>query len=138
MKALTVHRPWGYGIAYLDKGIENRTWPCILSIGSYLAIHNGQKWDKDGETFIRKLNVSELIENPTTENDPAGAIIAIARFAGNVTEDKSPWFFGPYGWKLENVIAIDHVYCRGQQGLWNVPEDLMPRIRANYQKSKLL
>jgi hypothetical protein len=138
MKAVTAHRPWGYAIAFLDKRIENRIWPCPLPVGSYLAIHNGQKWDKDGDAFIQKLNASELIENPTPENDPAGAIIAIARFVGNVKEDKSPWFFGPYGWKLENVIAIEPVYCRGQQGLWNVPEALMPRIKANYQKSKFL
>lgn len=135
LRAVTLHRPWGYGIAYLDKRHENRNWKCPLDTGDYLAIHNGQKWDEDGAEFIRQLNSSELIDNPTPENDLAGRIIAIAQFAGNETESDSPWFFGEYGWKLENVIAIEPVPCRGQQGLWTPSEEVLEQVRINYQKA---
>jgi hypothetical protein len=126
IRAVTVHR-------FLDKRIENRTWNCYLNPGEYLAIHNGVKWDSDGEVFVRSLNPSELISNPTKDNDPPMAIIAIAHFLGNVTSSTSPWFKGPIGWKLENVVAIDPVYCPGQQGLWEIPKDVLVKIRCSYQ-----
>jgi hypothetical protein len=90
IRGITLHRPWGYAIAHLDKDYENRTWRCPLNPGDYLAIHNGLKWDKEGADFIKSLNSSELISNPAPETDPAGHIIAIARFDGNVTDSNSP------------------------------------------------
>ena len=49
IKAVTLHRPWGNAIAdpHYGKNIENRTWKCPLPFGSFLAIHNGSKWDAD-------------------------------------------------------------------------------------------
>lgn len=130
---LTVRRPWGFAIARLDKRIENRTWNCPLPIGSFLAIHNGKKWEEEGAAFVRNLNRSQLIDNPTEEDDPPGAIIAIAKFTGNVTESRSPWFVGPIGWQLSDVVAIDPVECKGQQGLWKPSEEILMQVRENYR-----
>lgn len=70
--------------------------------------------------------------------DPSGAIIAIARFDGN-TEDApvSDWFMGPIGWKFSDVVPIWPIYCRGQQGLWNVEGDALEQCRAAYKEAKL-
>jgi hypothetical protein len=125
VKAITLHRPWGYAIACLDKRHENRSWRCPLPIGSWLAIHNGQKWDEAAAEFIRRENSSELIDNPTPENDPPGAIIAMCRFLGNEESSDSPWFWGPYGWRLGDVTAIKPVPAKGQQGLWVVDDDTL-------------
>jgi hypothetical protein len=38
IKGLTLHRPWGYAIAYLDKRVENRAYPCFLNRGDYIMI----------------------------------------------------------------------------------------------------
>lgn len=135
LKAVTLHRPWGYSIAKLNKDIENRTWRCYLNEGDLLAIHNGKKWDADGADFVNAINKSELIPNPTLENDPASAIIAIARFGGNVLESSSLWFFGPVGWSLIDAIAIEPVTCSGQQGLWTVEGPILDQVRQNYQKA---
>jgi hypothetical protein len=137
IKGLTLHRPWGYAISHLDKRVENRTWNCPLPIGTFIAIHNGQKWDKEGELFIRRQNASELFDHPSEENCPAGAIVAVAQFDGNVTESDSPWFCGPVGWQLKNVVAINPIMgVKGQQGLWNFSEELIIVVRHNYQKAK--
>lgn len=128
LKAITLHRPWGYAIAHLGKDIENRTWNCWLPTGSLLAIHNGQKWDKAGVEFIKQLG----LEPPTQEEDKAGGIIAIVRFQGNITQSDSHWFFGPVGWQLSDVVPVEPVFCKGSQGLWSVPEGLLPELRMAY------
>lgn len=136
LSAITLHRPWGWAIASLGKDIENRSWRCPLQPGTLIAIHSGKTWDKDAADFIRSMGADRpLIEPPTPETDPLG-IIAIARFDGNLTESESPWFFGPVGWQLSEVVAIAPVPCRGRQGLWQVPSDLLPTVRANYKAAK--
>jgi hypothetical protein len=48
-----------------------------------------------------------------------------ARMTGVVTESADPWFTGPYGWTLDDVVALPApVPCRGAQGLWPVPDDV--------------
>lgn len=131
--ALTVHRPWGYAITRLDKDVENRNWQCPLEIGSFIAIHNGKKWDKTGAAIVWQLNSGELIPNPTEETDPPGCIIGIARFGGNVEASASPWFVGRYGWILKDVISIPPVPCRGQQGLWKPAPDILEQTRESYR-----
>lgn len=43
----------------------------------------------------------------------------------------SPWFMGPYGWILDEVIALPSpVHCKGMQGLWTVPADIEALMRA--------
>jgi hypothetical protein len=64
--------------------------------------------------------------------DPAGVIIAIATFKGNVYKSDSPWFQGPIGWELGEVVAIDPVPCTGRQGLWTPPDEVMHQVRVNY------
>lgn len=136
IKGLTLHRPWGYAITYLDKRVENRPYPCFLNRGDYIAIHNGKAWDEEGAAFVRSLNSSELIANPTQETDPPGMIIAIARYCETVEYSDSPWFFGKYGWVLDEVTAIDPVPCRGQQRLWDLPENVIWQVRSNFQQAQ--
>jgi hypothetical protein len=138
IKAITLHRPWGNAIADYGKNIENRSWKCPLPLGSFLAIHNGKKWDTDGLRFIQELTgIYDAELNPVEV--PDGCIIAVARFNGNA-EDLDhglyPWFFGPIGWMLADVVKIDPVPCKGQQGLWNLPDDVLQQVRVNYRASR--
>ena len=135
LKAITVHRPWGHAIAHLGKDIENRTWKCPLPIGSYVAIHNGKKWDDSAVEFIRDVTSTfDATMNPV--EDPSGAIIAIARFDGNTEDSDSDWFMGPIGWMLSDVTQIGPIYCRGQQGLWNVEGEALEQCRSQWQAAK--
>jgi len=129
LKAITLHRPWAYAIAHLDKRIENRTWACPLSPSSLIAIHAGRKYDKQAADWIRQTIGQDC--PPDGDEHPTG-IVAIARFSGNVTASDSPWFVGPIGWRLAAVVPISPVPCPGQQGLWTVPEDWLPAVRKAY------
>jgi hypothetical protein len=97
MKAVTVYQPyaWAVGRAAVSptgKPIENRPWPTRHR--GLIAIHAGQKWDRDGATNHRvKAEWSEHIRSVTDRRaagagiEPggpefvAGAIIAVANLA---------------------------------------------------------
>lgn len=42
--------------------------------------------------------------------------------------DRDPWWAGPVGWLLDDIVAIPAVPCRGAQGLWPVPETVARRV----------
>ncbi|MBD1917186.1 MULTISPECIES: hypothetical protein [Cyanophyceae] len=133
LKAITFHRPWAYAIAHLGKDIENRSWACPLATGSVIAIHAGLKYDRQSADWLRQ-NIG-LGCPPDGSEHPTG-IVAIARFVGNVTSSDSPWFRGPIGWRLADVVAIPAVPCSGKQRLWLVPDELMPSIRLAHYRAK--
>lgn len=138
IRGLTIHQPWAWLIAQGHKPIENRTWkPPASAVGGYLAIHAGKKFDP-GEVrsdfqwaWINALPrhvgafQSALMERLASE---CGSIIAVARLTGWIDASASPWFFGPIGWTLADVVAIDPVPCRGAQGLWTLPPDVLARV----------
>jgi hypothetical protein len=131
LRALTLWQPWAYAVAHLGKDVENRTWkPWPSVIGTRIAIHAAAKVDqvaeRDAAGFICHRTTGVL---PLHLDLPRAAIVATARVTGVVTESADPWFVGPYGWKLDEVIALPTpVPCRGAQGLWIVPPDVAAQV----------
>lgn len=134
IRGLTLIRPWGYAIAHLGKDVENRTWNCYLKPGDFIAIHNGMKWDDSALECIQ--DCMGVAGSVTKETDKSSQIIAVAQFVGNVTESDSTWFVGPVGWQLRDVTPISPVDCKGKQGLWNLPGNVLAQVRANYDLAK--
>lgn len=129
MKALTLHRPWAWAIAGAGKDIENRTWrPPAAIIGQRIAIHAGRKLDRAGAYAIqhalgRRVTVDESV---AMLREGIVATAVVDRFA---LRHDSPWFNGPVGWVLRDVIALPQaIPCKGFQGLWNVPDDVLARF----------
>jgi len=125
-KAITLHQPWAFAIAHAGKEIENRKWiPPRSVVGCRIAIHAGKVLDRDGLDDLRDRGIE-----PTHDELIRGAIVAVCTLTGYVRESDSPWFTGPIGWTLENVVAIDPVPCRGFQGLWPLPPDIKKLVEA--------
>lgn len=116
--ALTIKQPWLWLILHGPKYIENRSWkPPAKLIGSRLWLHAGKTIDQDGIDFIH----SQGIKLP--ENYETGAVLGSAVLADVVIEHDDPWFFGPYGWVLENIEILDQpIPCQGKQKLWQFSE----------------
>jgi hypothetical protein len=113
-------------------------------MGKRIALHAGKGWDERAEQY--------LPPGMGTEWEPwlikEEGIIGTARVTGWVHIDKpwwegpdhltpgayqearnSPFFFGPYGWILEDVRElVRSVPCRGKQGLWHIPEELLSAV----------
>ncbi len=44
--------------------------------------------------------------------------------------DQKQWFFGRFGWKLENYQQLSKLIpCRGALGLWQLPPDVLGQIK---------
>jgi hypothetical protein len=121
-------------------------------MGQRIALHAGKGWDERAEQY--------LPPGMGTEWEPwlikEEGIVGTAFVAGWVHVDEtgipcgawwegadkanlavyreavsSPFFFGPYGWILEDVRELVRaVPCRGKQGLWHIPEELLPAVSA--------
>lgn len=130
LHGLTLHQPWAWAIAAGYKRIENRSWaPPEVFLGTRIAIHAGKTWAPAGGLFIRERLTEyrgELL--PDEVEVTTAAIIAVARLAGVVQASDDPWFFGPFGWVLEDVVAIAPVPCRGFQKLWRLPADVEAEV----------
>jgi hypothetical protein len=137
VKALTIYRPWPWAIVHLEtnpKRVENRSWaaPRWL-IGQVIALHAGKRWDENGEAYI----VDELdIVHSLPEVANQMGVVGTARVVGcwrnerEVPAEQRRWFFGPFGWVLDEVRALrTPIIIPGAQGLWGLPPTVEQRIR---------
>lgn len=139
MKALSLTQPWAWSMVHGPKRTENRTWPAPEQmIGQTFAMHASAKWDAAGERFILEQGV--LVPPRGTWALPHSAIIGVAtlvrcvkyemwklcdkgRKLELVTEDQWPWFFGPFGFVLENVRPITPIPYPGSLSFFDLTED---------------
>jgi hypothetical protein len=121
LPALSILQPWAWLIANGHKDIENRTWSTRFR-GRFL-IHAGKKFDIDGHTFVKET--FSHIRLP--ENFERGGIVGVARITNCVQQSASPWFFGPYGFVIDQAHALSFQPARGQLGFFRpeVAEDIM-------------
>lgn len=114
MKALTIKQPWASLIMSGAKKIENRSWaPPATLIDQRLVIHAGLAWDSDVEL------ADDFDGGFTEQSSPRGVALGTVRVVAVVTESDDPYFFGPFGWILEDPQPFDApVPSRGSLGLW--------------------
>lgn len=152
MLGLTLWRPWHCAILYRTedpKRVENRPWaPWSMVIGKRIALHAGKRFEDDvadllcvkgdpraqymgivGTAVVRGwIHVSKELLLPGADNLTHSDTLTRAEaqvYAG------SRWFFGPYGWVLEDVRVLpEPIPCRGNQALWPVPDEIAARLRG--------
>jgi hypothetical protein len=156
MRALSFLQPWLQAVLHLGKNVENRKWkPPEAMVGQVFALHASKGWDKDGEAFIVERH-SPFAEGGhiVKEFVPRGAVIGAARLLGwsrwqtghvvigTPTVDlvfiaTSPWFFGPYGWLLGDIVELPRpVPCKGALGFWKMPADVEAEVERQLASKK--
>lgn len=135
IRGLTLNRPWTWAITALDKRVENRSWrPPPYIVGRYIAIHAGKAWDEDGASWIEAMFGVVV---PGRDELPSGVIVAVTRVLGLSLDGNDPWLEGPYGWQLADVVVLPTpVPCRGAQGLWVLPDDVLALVREGWKQAK--
>ena len=132
MRAISARPPWPYAIFYLDKDVENRQWPTPYR--GPLLIHASKKWDQKGYKFITDWMDKYV---PSKGHHVFGAIVGIAELVDCVSCYKSRWFFGDYGFVLENAVEFKQpIYYLGQVGIFNVPNEFLKRYDFMHQYLK--
>src|SRR4030042_2198294 len=138
MKALSIKQPWAWLICAGYKDVENRTWP--TGFRGRIYVHAGKQFDYDSwcEMLSGLIPGAENCQLAVHERFYArngdhllGAIIGEVDIVDCVTESKSPWFVGPYGFILANAVLYDKPFpCRGRLGLFE------PGILENHPQAK--
>jgi len=122
MKALSIKQPWAWLICAGYKDIENRDWFIGRKVASGMVnftiplpmriyVHTGKVEDSSAPLF----------DGVEYEKLVYGAIIGEVDITSCVTESKSPWFVGKYGFVLANPKLYDEpIPYRGQLGFFEV------------------
>lgn len=149
MKALSIKQPWASLIIYglpetkavlcedgkrqrientgrvFLKDIENREWPLpeSFSLPQRIYVHIPKR-DDDFESSFKWLcelfgGAFGLILLHYSNKIPRGAIIGEVDIVDCVTESKSPWFTGKYGFLLKNPVPyVKTIPCKGSLGFF--------------------
>lgn len=122
MKCLTIKQPWADLIINGYKDIENRSFR--FNYEGPLSIHAGKSFDHRGYQFIWD-RFKDIYLGPK-DHYLTGHIIGQVEVVDVVSEHESPWFFGDYGYVLENPIKFKKpIPWRGQLGFFNVPDEVL-------------
>jgi hypothetical protein len=149
MLCLTLRHPWPWAICVLGKDIENRNWHPgrRLPPGSWFAIHGG-KWPSNEVELADLRDVAGGLAIDHRDRLPGGdatlldvlrytGVVAVCRLGAVVTASASSWFEGPYGWQLAATVVLpEPVPCRGQQGLWGLPDDVLAEVRRQFKAAR--
>jgi hypothetical protein len=131
MKALSVRAPWWWFILYSGKTIENRDWPTKFRGTIYLHASKWWKFDEGYADIQAALEccgkqrdaVAKQLEFRAL-HEARGCIVGTIDIVDCVSHSASPWFFGDYGFVLENPVAFAKpIPLKGALGFFEVPDD---------------
>lgn len=144
LKCISVRQPWAWLIVRPDIiGDEARKLAALS--GKIKDIENRPKrWNVREEVFIHaskyvpyESEVSEIEQEfgiTLPSSFDVGGIVGVATVVDCVTVHPSRWFFGPFGLVLRRSRPVPFFPCKGQLGLFtvpNLPQDLHQRSPVN-------
>jgi hypothetical protein len=118
--ALSVAQPWAHCMFNHKKNVENRNWSTRHR--GFVAIHASTSKQ------FQQFDYCDLKYGVRVDPEviPYGAVVGFARLVdvikeGEVATKTAKWFFGPYGFVLEDFIALKRpVEAKGQMKLWSL------------------
>lgn len=139
-RALSVRAPWWWAILHMEKDIENRPRPFHFT--GRVWLHASAWWSIKEVQSTWWSDVRDCYMESPAWNKPratgiswgdmkkaGGAIVGSVELCGSVEQSDSPWFFGPYGIKLANPIALTTpVPCKGALGLFRPDPAVMEAL----------
>lgn len=114
--ALSIRQPWAWAILHRGKPIENRTWSTHLR--GPICIHAAKGMTRDEQLTFADFIMQLGMEPPNFAALPRGGIVGTANLTACVRQHPSPWFFGPWGFVLEDVKPVDFIPCKGALGFF--------------------
>lgn len=151
MIAISLWQPWASAVAVGSKRFETRSWRFPQAYeGQLVAIHAAKRWQ--GEQKERALDLREQGFDLGFEGaPPLGGIVAVGRllkcyraedlygpecrFPDRSDADKYGEYMlgyympGRFAWKFGKVVKVDLIPCCGQQGFWNLEQEVERAIR---------
>jgi hypothetical protein len=142
VRAISINQPWAHFIVNgainrngekIYKDVENRTWETAYR-GTVL-IHASKK--KIVQTAELRDELDRIgVTLPMDFQMKFGGIIGKADLVKVLTGSDSPWFTGPFGFKLVNVWPVEFTPIKGQLGFFNLPFEVYQRLGVDpYNKT---
>ena len=137
--AISIRQPWAWAIVHARKNIENRDWS--TNVRGPIHIHAAKGMSRaeyqDFEMFYNGLwrEDKSLPMLPASAQLIKGGIVGTATLVDCVKQHSSPWFFGKYGFVLEDVKPVEFVPLRGQLGFFNVDQDLLQMLEEKRKET---
>lgn len=116
MLALSIRQPWAHLIVTGFKDIENRSWNANFR-GPFL-VHASKTFDQEGMEWLWE-QYPEL-RSWTTAAFSKGGIVGQSEIVDCVTQSNSRWFFGPFGFVLQNSKQLPFRPMPGRLGFFEV------------------
>ena len=120
--ALSIRQPWAWLILNAGKNVENRTWPTRFR--GWFLIHASKGMTRDEyedamNWVVTNGRITLNFHEPKFEELQRGGIVGMAKLGNCVTGSDSPWFCGPYGFMLDEVIQLPFRPLKGALGFFN-------------------
>lgn len=136
MKALTLWPEWAYAVHNLGKRVENRTWP--IPVGVWFCLHAGKYVGGSASRAHHQEGLESLafMANRAGVKIPQHRLdIELSAILGRfrVTHNEAPYKGDLEGWRVPAQVGNVFEYeplpspipCKGAQGLWTVPDDVV-------------
>lgn len=118
MKALSILQPWAWLIVAGHKPVENRRW--FTHYRGPVLVHAGKKWGAEQRKDLLLIR-QHFPHIKFPEAFDLGGIVGSVSLVDCVSDMDNPWFFGPYGFILENPVQLSFLPCRGSLGFFEPP-----------------
>jgi hypothetical protein len=99
IKTLTLWQPWAW-LLFHGKSIENRNW--ATAHRGPLAIHSARSRHPEDYKLAAAIAKGQGIVLPDPKSLLYGYVLGIVDVVDCIHHSDSPWFFGQYGWVIEN------------------------------------
>jgi hypothetical protein len=145
LSALTLWQPMSWAICTphpLAKDIENRPRPLPKKFQgkeTIVAVHAGRTWSDE---YANKVNQILGVKQIPCHRD--SCIVGLMKLTGRCFAEGvsrpcvegpdgaprlNPWWSGPYGYEIADAVELTTpIPCRGMQGFWPVPADVVRLI----------
>lgn len=126
MKVLSIRQPWAWLIVNGGKDIENRKWS--TKYRGPVLIHASKGMTRAefhaAKDFAFWAYGGCLCTNfPSFDDLERGGIVGLAEIVDCVSQSKSPWFMGDFGFVLRNARLLPFFPMRGMLGFFDAPAD---------------
>lgn len=112
MKAISIRQPWAQLIVLGIKDIENRSWR--TKYRGKVIVHASLKVDWKA---VKDLGIKEKHWPIFQKN--RGGIVGETEIVDCVTQSKSVWFEGPFGFVLTNSKSLPFKPMKGKLGIFD-------------------
>lgn len=116
VKALSIKQPYPHHIFHDGKDVENRDW--ATRGRGWVIVHAG-------------VSKTELdMDDPKEAAMPRGGVVGMMKITDCVEQMDSQWFFGRYGFVIEEAFPVPLIPCKGQLGFFVPPADVLTELAA--------